>query len=128
MRELKPFIHGLIDTSDGLATDARHLSKMSRVKIVLESDGLPILPATKRICAERSIAPLEFVLGAGEDYELLFTSQHPVPVNVKGVKVTPIGSVKKGSGLWINHADKTLPVTVTGYDHLRTLVDGKTCY
>jgi thiamine-monophosphate kinase len=127
MRTLKPLFHGLTDTSDGLATDARHLSEMSGVKIVLEADALPVLPATKRFCAERNVATLEFVLGAGEDYELLFTSQRPVPVSVKGVKVTPIGRVQRGSGLWIHNADKTLPVTASGYDHLRALGDGKTC-
>jgi thiamine-monophosphate kinase len=125
MGMLKPFFHGLIDTSDGLATDARHLSEMSGVKIVLEADSLPVLPATKRFCDERNIASLEFVLGAGEDYELLFTSQRPVPVSVKGVKVTLIGSVQKGSGLWISRAGRTLPVTVSGYDHLRA--SGTTC-
>jgi thiamine-monophosphate kinase len=128
MRVLRPFFHGLIDTSDGLATDARHLSEMSGVKIVLDAEALPVLPAAKRFFVERGFDPLSFVLGAGEDYELLFTSRRPVPVNVKGVKVTPIGSVQKGSGLWIRHADKTTPVTPAGYDHLRALGDGKTCY
>ncbi len=125
MRMLKSSFHGLIDTSDGLATDARHLSEMSGVKIVLEADVLPVLPATREFCAERGFDPLSFVLGSGEDYELLFTSRHLLPVNVKGVKVTPIGSVQKGSGLWISHAGETRPVTISGYDHIRA--DRKTC-
>ena len=125
MRELKARIHALIDTSDGLATDARHLSEMSGVRIVLEADAVSILPATRRFCAGRGFDPLGFVLGAGEDFELLFTSACRIPSNVRGVKVTPIGSVQKGSGLWISRAGRTLPVTVSGYDHLRA--DGTTC-
>ena len=125
MRELKSRIHALIDTSDGLATDARHLSEMSGVRIVLEADAVSILPATRRFCAGRGFDPLGFVLGAGEDFELLFTSACRIPSNVRGVKVTPIGSVQKGSGLWISRAGRTLPVTVSGYDHLRA--DGTTC-
>ena len=127
MRELKPLIHGLIDTSDGLATDARHLTEMSGVKIVLEEEALPILPAARRFCAGRGYDPFSFALGAGEDYELLFTGPRRIPRNVAGVKVTPIGSVRRGSGLWMNHAGKILPVTVAGYDHLKALGDGKTC-
>jgi thiamine-monophosphate kinase len=121
MRELRPLIHGLIDTSDGLATDARHLSEMSGMKVVLDGYALPILPATRRFCAERGFDPLTFVLGAGEDYELLFTSSRRIPSNVEDVKVTRIGSVRKGSGLWISSAGKILPVTVAGYDHLRAV-------
>jgi thiamine-monophosphate kinase len=125
MRRLKSFFHGLIDTSDGLATDARHLSEMSGVKIVLDGDALPILPATKRFCAEHGFNLPDFVLGAGEDYELLFSSSRRIPSNATGVKVTGIGSVERGSGLWISRAGLTLPVTVSGYDHLGA--GGTTC-
>jgi thiamine-monophosphate kinase len=127
MRELKSSIRGLIDTSDGLATDARHICEMSGVRIVLEAGAIPMEPGTKRFCDERGLAALDFVLGAGEDYELLFTSRHRLPRSVKGVKVTMIGRVEKGRGLWIEHAGRTLPVTATGYDHLRPSNHGKTC-
>ena len=127
MKRIKPSIHGLIDTSDGLATDARHLSEMSGVKLVLEADSLPLLPATKRFCAGRGLDPLRFVLGAGEDYELLFTSRKQMPSSVKDVKVTGIGRAQDGSGLWIERAGKVLPVAVTGFDHLKAW-GRKTCY
>jgi len=127
MSELRRFIHGLIDTSDGLATDARHLTEMSGVKIVLEADALPILPATRRFCAGRGFDPLSFVLGAGEDYELLFTSSRHISGDVRGVKITRIASIRRGHGLWIRRAGKSIPVTASGYDHLRNDNDGKTC-
>jgi thiamine-monophosphate kinase len=127
MRVIKSRVHGLIDTSDGLATDARHLSEMSGVRILLDADALPFLPATKRFCAGRGLDPLGFVLGAGEDYELLFTSRGPVPSSLKGVNITGIGRVENGRGLWIESAGKILPVTATGYDHLKVDRCGKTC-
>jgi len=127
MSELRRLIHGLIDTSDGLATDARHLTEMSGVRIVLEAEALPVLPATKRFCAGQGLDPIDFVLGAGEDYELLFTSSCHIPSNVRGVNVTRIGSIQHGHGLWIRRAGKTVPVTASGYDHLRKGSDGKTC-
>ncbi len=127
MKRIKSSIHGLIDTSDGLATDAKHMSEMSGVRIVLEADSLPFLPATRRFCAGRGLDLLRFLLGAGEDYELLFTSRRLVPGSVNGVKVTRIGRVQHGSGLWVKRAGKVLPVTVSGYDHLKADRRGKTC-
>lgn len=128
MRTIKSSIHGLIDTSDGLATDAKHLSEMSGVRIVLEADSLPLLPATQRFCAGRGLDPLRFALAAGEDYELLFTSRRLVPSSVNGVNVTRIGRVQAGSGLWIERAGRVLPVAVTGYDHLEATRCRRTCY
>ena len=127
-RALKSRLHGLIDTSDGLATDARHLSDMSKVRIVLDAEALTVLPAVKRYCAERAWDPLGFVLGAGEDYELLFTGRGPMPSTENGVKITEIGNVDRGQGLWIRRDGRILPVTITGYDHLRVDQNGKTCW
>jgi thiamine-monophosphate kinase len=118
MLALKSRIHGLIDTSDGLATDARHLCEMSGVRIVLDAEALPVLPATMRFCAEKNLDPIDFVLRAGEDYELLFTSRHRLPDTVSGVKVTRIGHVENGRGVCIRRDGRVLPVTVSGYDHL----------
>jgi thiamine-monophosphate kinase len=128
MRALRRHLKGLIDTSDGLAADTRHLGEMSGVRIVLEAEALPVLPATKKFCAHRRTDLVDFVLGAGEDYELLFTSRHRLPSGVKGVKVTMIGRVENGRGLWIERGGRVLPVTVTGYDHLRLRSVGRTCY
>jgi thiamine-monophosphate kinase len=128
MRALRRHFNGLIDTSDGLATDARHLSEMSGVRIVLDAGTIPVDPATKRFCAERGLEPLDFVLGAGEDYELLFTSRHRLPSRIGGVKVAVIGRVENGHGLWIEHAGRIMPVTAAGYDHMRAVRPGKTCY
>jgi len=127
MLELKSCIHGLIDTSDGLATDARHLSEMSGARIVLDAEALPVLPGTRRFCAEKNLDPLDFVLRAGEDYELLFTSRRLLPDVVSGVKVTRVGSVDKGRGLRVRRDGRVLPVTVSGYDHLRVDNDETSC-
>ncbi len=118
MQAVKSHIHGMIDTSDGLGTDTRHLCDMSGVKIVLDAEVLPVRSGVSRFCAEKGLDPIDFALGAGEDYELLLTSRHRLPGIVSGVKVTRIGRVEKGRGLRIRREGVVLPVMVTGYDHL----------
>jgi thiamine-monophosphate kinase len=117
-RALAPGIHGLIDTSDGLATDARHLCEMSRVRIVLDAERIPVSPATARLCTEQGLDPIRFALTSGEDYELLFTSRSPLPERVKGVDVACIGTVQTGSGLLLSCCGHLEPVRLSGYDHL----------
>jgi len=118
VRALAPGIHGLIDTSDGLATDARHLCVMSRVRIVLDAERIPVSPATARLCTEQGLDPMRFALASGEDYELLFTSRRPLPERVNGVDVACIGAVQTGSGLFLSHCGHVESVRLSGYDHL----------
>lgn len=61
----------MIDISDGLAADLRHICEQSGVGARIDCDLLPIDPAlTERFGAEQA---REFALGGGEDFELLFT-------------------------------------------------------
>lgn len=64
-------LHAMIDVSDGLAADLRHILEESQVGAILESEKIPIAPDAHALQDKRS--PLEHALGDGEDFELLFT-------------------------------------------------------
>jgi thiamine-monophosphate kinase len=53
----------MIDVSDGLAADVRHLAAASAVGVVLDPPAVPLATG----------ATLDDALGGGEDYELIFT-------------------------------------------------------
>lgn len=68
---LRDWASSMIDVSDGLASDARHLAKMSGSGCDLNVERIPISSAAVDMKGERSA--LDHALCDGEDFELLFT-------------------------------------------------------
>lgn len=117
MRALRASMHSLTDTSDGLATDARHLADAGRVRIVVEADRLPVSAGVTRYCLNEGLDLTDFALVAGEDHELLFAAGARIPAVVGGVRVSCIGNVTAGRGLFCRRRGIVTPVTSKGYDH-----------
>ena len=66
-------VSAMMDLSDGLASDLRHIMKQSRVGARIFLDRLPLSAAYRRQCPQLSADLYLPALSGGEDYELLFT-------------------------------------------------------
>jgi thiamine-monophosphate kinase len=64
------------DVSDGLGPDLNHICDESGVGCEVESALVPVNEQVLTLASECGVDPLEWALGGGEDYELLFTA-HP---------------------------------------------------
>jgi thiamine-monophosphate kinase len=120
-------IHAMLDVSDGLAGDLRHLLKASRVGAELMAASIPVSRAA-RLAARGGAAaktPLEAALTDGEDFELLFTvaSRDAVPLldawraEFPKVGLTCIGKITASEGVHIRDKTGVRPLTVHGYEH-----------
>ncbi len=76
----------MIDVSDGLASDLRHLCKESKVGAFIEETGVPIHPEAQQMALKFKLDPITCALSGGEDYELLFTID---PNDLPKVRVMP---------------------------------------
>ena len=121
-------IHAMIDLSDGLASDLRHVLDAGGFGAELLGSAVPISPAAKRAGAIPGGAAKPALLAAltdGEDFELLFTvaSKDAVPLmdgwkeQFAGTRLSCIGRVTEAPGLRIKHRDRVEAYAGRGYEH-----------
>ncbi|MDH3735260.1 MAG: thiamine-phosphate kinase [Gemmatimonadota bacterium] len=110
----------MIDLSDGLGRDARHLAAASGVRIDVQLERVPAHPAVEPY-VDSEVGP-RLLLGGGEDYELLFTAApgtvdpHRQGFEIRfGLDLTRLGIVSEGRGLHLSHPGNTDPPD--GFDH-----------
>lgn len=101
----------MIDISDGLLAEARHLAEESGVAIDVRRTAFDLAEPLVAVGAALGVEPLQFVLGGGDDHALLatFPSAGAVP---EGWQV--IGSVQDGEGVTVDGGDYEGP---TGWTH-----------
>ena len=88
LQEFNIIPSSMIDVSDGLSSECRHIARESNVGISIYEEKIPISDAAVKTAEELNLDPLVCALHGGEDYELLFT----VPVKYFD-KIKEIGSV-----------------------------------
>ena len=101
----------MVDVSDGLLAEARHLAEASGVAIDVRRGAFDLAEPLVAVGSALGVDPLQFVLGGGDDHALLatFPAEAQTP---EGWQV--IGSVAEGSGVTVDGAGYEGP---TGWTH-----------
>ncbi len=110
----------MIDISDGLLSDLRHICEKSSCGFVLFQEKLPISSELMAYSEKMNKSPYHYVLTGGEDHELLFTSEKSLAemmeMSINNIPITPIGEIIE-KGFNIFKENKTVEISIAGFDH-----------
>jgi len=121
-------VTAMLDVSDGLSSDLKHICEASHVGAIITESALPIDPVARDIAAVSGRDAVDFALHGGADYQLLFTvssgdeqTVRNLLATAQGSPISVIGTITDAAGqMYVRSADGTLrPLATGGWDHLR---------
>ena len=115
----------MIDLSDGLFSDLRHICEASKVGARLFHDSLPLSEELRAFAEINNLDPYEFAISGGEDYRLLITISEKNLVSFqklfekqKPCPIYHVGEITKELGVKMIRSDgKEDLLEDTGFDH-----------
>ncbi len=110
-----PYVHAMMDISDGLLLDAERMADASKVKISIDLARIPLSPLYISYRGESQESRLQ-AASWGDDYQLLFAA---APDGHLPIPATQVGHVIAGAGLTLYEGDEPIPLPPSlGYQHL----------
>lgn len=119
-------LHAMIDISDGLLGDLRHICEESKVGAMVMVDRLPRTEEMLKASRELRVDLYKTILGPSDDYEILFTLDKKdvdVAKNIlreEGLNVSTIGEITAREGIVLRSDKKELYWEMKGWDHFNT--------
>lgn len=117
-------LRGMIDISDGLASELHHLARESRVGMLIDQGALPVAAEAVSASARLGSDPVGYCLHGGEEYELLFTlrpgdaPKAGALLEGMGTRCSVIGQVIPGRGVGMAGRDgRVRALPAGGYRH-----------
>ena len=112
--KIAPFVNSMIDVSDGLAADIKHICEQSDCGAVIHRDKIPINDDVTQVARTLGEDEYSYALFGGEDFELVYTVSQNMIDRVDGYI---IGEITKGKKIKLLSNGKEQQIKNCGYDH-----------
>ncbi len=115
-RDIAKHVNGMIDVSDGLASEVIHISEESGLGAEVYKQKVPISERTKRTGEILDKDPMWWALSGGEDFELVFTMPPEKLEMVNDKDISVVGKMID-EGLYLINEEGQKEKLEGGYDH-----------
>ncbi len=112
--KIAPFVNSMIDVSDGLAPEIKHICDESKCGAIIYKDKIPISNEVRDVADKLSEDEYDYALYGGEDFELIYTVSKDKLDKVNGFL---IGEITKDDGIYLSFGGKKEAILKKGYDH-----------
>lgn len=122
LKDLKIKPTAMIDISDGLASEIKHICKHSDLGCTVFEEKIPMDQQTYDTARSFDMDPTMYALNGGEDYELLFTIIQSDFEKIKNIpEITVIGHMTdKNSGInLVAKSGAVVEIKAQGWDHMK---------
>ena len=112
--KIAPFVNSMIDVSDGLAPEIKHICDESKCGAIIYKDKIPIFEEIRKVANILGEDEYDYALFGGEDFELVYTVSKE---NIDKINGVLIGEIINGKELKLNYKNEDFTIKESGYDH-----------
>ena len=112
--KIAPFINCMIDVSDGLAPEVKHICDESKCGAIIYKDKVPISDEVRAVARRLEEDEYDYALYGGEDFELVYTASNE---NLNKIKGFLVGEIIKNKKINLYSNGKEKAIAEKGYDH-----------
>jgi len=118
---IREYCNALIDVSDGLASEVKHICEMSKTGAIIYKEKIPLSKTTIENAKIVDKDPYDFALYGGEDFELVFTitEDNFKKLQDKLKNITIVGKIiDEKEGIFLVGKDNKISLK-NGFDHFK---------
>lgn len=117
--EIAPYVNSMIDISDGLAPEIKHICDESKCGAIIYKEKIPVKEVVRKVAGALGEDEYDYALFGGEDFELVYTVPKEYLGKIKGFLV---GEITKDRQIKISSRGKEKFMTKKGYDHFSNII------